>query len=216
VTLPWWRRASAAWWVAAAFTAAGLISWIVLSHEQVARLLSEEGPVEGFTAATYAFAALAVWRLRVSGDDWRSTLALSTVMAGFCMRELDWHKAFTGTSVLRVSWYGGPASPMAKLIAASVVLAFAGALTWLVVRHGRATLAALRRREAAAASLLVFVLTLLLTKTLDRSANILAEDFGVPVTMGWRALIASLEEWMELGLTMLLLLGLLQRRADAR
>jgi hypothetical protein len=105
---------------------------------------------------------------------------------------------------------------MAKLIAASVVLAFAVALTWLVVRHGRATLAALRRREAAAASLLVFVLTLLLTKTLDRSANILAEDFGVPVTMGWRALIASLEEWMELGLTMLLLLGLLQRRADAR
>jgi hypothetical protein len=216
VTTTWWRRATAAWWVAAAFTAAGLVSWLLLTPEQVVRLISEEGPVEGLSAATYALGALAVWHLRVGGDDWRSTLAQSAVKAGFCMRELDWHKAFTGTSVLRLSWYGGPASLQAKLAAAAVVLAFAAALGWLVARHARAWLAALRRRDAAAVSLLVFVLTLVVAKTLDRSAGILADDFGVTVEMRWRLLIGALEEWMELGLTMLLLLGLAQRRADAR
>jgi hypothetical protein len=215
VNAHWWRRPAVAWQVAAAFVAAGVLSWLVLTPEQVHRLLSEEGPVEGLTAATYAFGALAAWRLRAAGDDPRSILAVSVVMAAFCMRELDWHKAFTGTSVLRLSWYGGPASLQAKLTAAVAVVAFAAALVWLVLRHGRAWWQALRRRESAAVTLLVFMLTLLAAKTLDRSVGILVDDFGLRVPLTWIALRSALEEWMELGLTLLLLLGLVQHRADA-
>jgi hypothetical protein len=213
MTAPRWQSATAAVWVAAASIVAAGATWLLLSPAEVGRWLSESGPVESLTAATYALCAVAVWRLRAPGDDWRSTLALSAVMAGFCMRELDWHKAFTGTTMLRLSWYWGPASPLAKAIAASVVLAFAAALVWLVWRHGRASWAGLRRREPACITLLVFALTLVLSKVLDRSVGILVDDFGLDVPLRWVALRSALEEWMELGLSILLPLGLLQRRA---
>lgn len=100
--------------------------------------MGESGPVERITAATYAVCVVAVWLLRRPGDDWRTSTVLSTVMACFCMRELDWHKAFTGTSVLHASWYAGPSPWHAKLVAALGVLGFAAALVWLVARHARA------------------------------------------------------------------------------
>jgi hypothetical protein len=153
-----------------------------------------------------------VWLLRPRGDDWRTSLALSTVMLSFCMRELDWHKAFTGTSVLRASWYAGPASLQTKLVAALVVLSFAAALAWLAVRHARAWWRGLRERGAVAVTVLMFMLVLVLAKLLDRSVSILENDFGVHVALKWKALRTATEEWLELGLSLLLLVALAQRR----
>jgi hypothetical protein len=202
--------------VVAACALAALATWLVLPAAEVERWMGETGPVELVTAATYALCAIAAWLLRVPADDWRSTLALSVVMAGFCARELDWHKAFTGTSVLRVSWYGGPASPQTKLAAALLVLSVIAGLAWLVRRHARALWASWPQREPVAVTVVAFVVVLVLAKTLDRSVGLLVDDFHVVVPLHWKALRTALEEWLELGLSMLLLLGLLQHRAAAR
>ena len=86
------------------------------------------------TAASYALCAVAAWLLRGRGDDWRSTLMVSTLMTAFCTRELDWHKPVTGTSVLRVSWHAGLASPQAKITAALALAALLGAPSVLLLR----------------------------------------------------------------------------------
>jgi hypothetical protein len=208
-----WRRSGAALWLVAACAAAAVVTWIVLPPPQVIEWMGETGPVEILTAATYALCAVAVWALRTKTDDWRSTLALSTVMASFCMRELDWHKAFTGSSVLRLSWYYGPASPQAKAVAALCVLAFAAALVWLVVRHARTWWRGLRGLDPVAVTVGLFFAALVVAKTLDRSVAILIEDFGVHVPLTWVALRSALEEWLELALSVLVLLGLFQHRA---
>jgi hypothetical protein len=202
--------------VVAACALAALLTWLLLPAAEVEQLMDETGPVERVTAASYALCAVAAWLLRLRSDDWRSTLALSVLMAGFCMRELDWHKAFTGTSVLRLSWYGGTASPLAKLVAAAVVLSVAAALAWLVLRHGRALWAGWRRREAVAVTVMVFVVMLVLAKTLDRSVGLLVDDLGVAVPLHWKALRTVFEEWFELALSALLLLGLVQHKLLAR
>jgi hypothetical protein len=194
---------------------AALVTWSALPPASVERWMGESGPVERITAATYAVCVVAVWLLRRPGDDWRTSTALSTVLASFCMRELDWHKAFTGTSVLRASWYAGPAPWHAKLVAGLILLSFAAAVLWLVARHLRAWWRGLREGRAVAITIVVFLLALLVAKSLDRSVSILENDFAVHVALKWKALRTACEEWLELGLSLLLLLGLAQHRGQA-
>jgi hypothetical protein len=208
-----WRQPWAALIVAAGCVLAGFATWLALAPAQVEQWMGESGPVERLTAATYALGAVAAWRLRGRSDDWRTTLALCTLMAAFGARELDAHKAFTGTSVLRVSWYGGPASLLAKAVAALVLLAVFVALGWLVIRHAGGLGRAWRQRQPVAITALAFVAVLIAAKGLDRSVSILVFDMRIDVPLHWKALRTALEEWLELGLSMLLLLGLLQHRA---
>jgi amino acid transporter len=210
------RQPWAALWVAAGCLLAGLVTWLALAPAQVEQWMGESGPVERVTAATYALSALAVWALRHRDDDWRTSLALCTLMAAFSARELDAHKAFTGTSVLRLSWYGGPASPLAKALAALVIIALLLAMVWLVIRHARGLRRRWRQRQPVAITLFVFIAVLAVAKGLDRSVSILVFDLQIGVPLHWKALRTALEEWLELGLSMLLLLGLLQHRAAVR
>ena len=208
-----WLSRHAALAVVAACLVAALLTWLALPPAEVEAWMSETGPVERVTAASYALCAVAAWILRGRDDDWRSTLAISTVMVAFCMRELDWHKAFTGNSVLRVSWYAGPASPQAKLVAALVLAAVLAALAWLVLRHARGLRQGWERREPVAVTVVTFIAVLVLAKTLDRSVGILVDDLHVGVPLHWKALRTAFEEWLELALSVLLLLGLFQHRA---
>jgi hypothetical protein len=209
-----WHSTRAAWWVAVACLSLGVATWLAWPPETVEAMMGETGPVERITAASYALCAAVVWLAKLSHDDWRDTLALSVVMACFCMRELDWHKAFTGTSVLRLSWYWGGASSTAKLVAAALVLSFAAALAWLLWRHASATwTAVLHGQDAVAVTVFVFVLALIVAKSLDRSVGILADEFDIVLSIRWIALRSALEEWLELSLSMLALLGVAQHRA---
>jgi hypothetical protein len=209
-----WPAAPAAVVVVALCGVAALATWLASAPAEVERWMGESGPVERVTAATYAACALAAWLLHRRGDPWPSTLALSVVMAGFCMRELGWHRAFTGTSVLRVSWYLGPAPPAAKTVAALAVLAFALALGWLVWRHAPGLWRGWRQRRPAAVTVVVFIATLVVDKTLDRSVGLLV-DAGIDVPLQAKALRTAFEEWFELALSALVVLGLVQHRAGA-
>lgn len=207
------RSPFAAFWVVAFCALAALATWLAFPPADVERIMGETGPVERLTAATYALCALAIWWARGRADDLRSVAASSVVMLAFCMRELDWHRHFTGTSVLRLSWYAGPAGVGAKLVAACVLLAVLAALAWLVTRHGREVWQGWRDRRPMAVTLAMFLATLVLAKTLDRSVGILVGDYGVDVPLVWKALRTAFEEWFELGLSMLVMLALFQHRA---
>ena len=209
------HSAGAALWVVGACALAAWVTWLALAPAAVEHFMGETGPVERVTAATYALCALAIWRLHLPSDDRRSVLAASVVMLAFCARELDWHRTFTGSSVLRLSWYAGPASPGAKALAAGAVLVVIAALAWLVLRHAGDVVSGWRRRRPTAVTILVFIALLVVAKTLDRSVSMLIEDVGVDVSLKWKALRSAFEEWFELGLSMLVGLWLLQHRADA-
>jgi hypothetical protein len=86
----------------------------------------------------------------------------------------------------------------------------------LVWRHAVPTWRDWRAARPVATTVVVFFATLALAKTLDRMVSILSFDLGVHVPLYWVALRSSLEECLELGLSLLLLLGLAQYRAARR
>jgi hypothetical protein len=206
------RSAFAAPWVVAGCALAALVTWLAVAPSDVERTMGETGPVEILTAATYALCAAAIWWARERTDDLRSVAASSVVMLAFCLRELDWHRQFTGTSVLRLSWYAGPTGVGAKIAASSVLLVVITALGWLVLRHAREVWQGWHERRPMAITLVVFLATLVLAKTLDRSVGILVGDYGVDVPLAWKALRTAFEEWFELALSMLVMLALVQHR----
>lgn len=143
-------------------------------------------------------------------------VALATVMTAFGLRELDLHKAWTEISVLKLRFWIG-AQPLAHKAAALAVLApVVWALGWLA-RHRAAMLwRALRGRHPVAVTAAVFLVTLVLTKAVDRGVNILSDDLGVAVPARARALGLAFEEVLEMALALLVLLGLAQHRALGR
>ena len=196
--------------------AVGGLIWVAGEPRSVETLMGETGPVERLTTVSYFLCAMFAGAARAQDPDRRTTLALVIVMVAFALRELDWHKAFTGTSVLRLSWYAGPAAWTTKLAAVAALAPVAASMAWLVWRHAVPTWRDWRAARPVATTVVVFFATLALAKTLDRMVSILSFDLGVHVPLYWVALRSSLEECLELGLSLLLLLGLAQYRAARR
>ena len=196
--------------------AVGGLIWVAGEPRSVETLMGETGPVERLTTVSYFLCAMFAGAARAQDPDRRTTLALVIVMVTFALRELDWHKAFTGTSVLRLSWYAGPAAWTTKLAAVAALAPVAASMAWLVWRHAVPTWRGWRAARPVATTVVVFFATLALAKTLDRMVSILSFDLGVHVPLYWVALRSSLEECLELGLSLLLLLGLAQYRAARR
>jgi hypothetical protein len=209
----WWLSRWAGLWPVGATLLAGLLTWLAFPPEQVARVMSEEGPVERLTAATYLGCAIALWVWRDRDAPSATGAALATMMLAFSARELDWHKAFTGTSVLKLSWYAGPASVSAKAVALAVLVPVLLAGWYLLRRHARRVWRGWQQGEAMPSTVVLFLATLVVAKVIDRSVGILQDDHGVMVPVTLVALRSAVEEWLELALTLLVLLGLVQHRA---
>lgn len=210
------RHPRAAWALMVACLAMGALIWAAGSPREVETLMGETGPVERITTISYLLCAMFAAIVRAADADRRTTVALVVMMVAFALRELDWHKAFTGTSVLRLSRYAGPAAWTTKLAALAALAPVAASAAWLVWRHAVPSWRGWLAGQAVATTVVVFFVTLVLAKTLDRMVSILSFDLGVHVPLYWVALRSSLEECLELGLSLLLLLGLAQHRAGRR
>lgn len=214
--LPSWLGPRAAVRLVIAFVLVALGCWLICTPEQIEVHLSEEGRVEEATAALFLLNAVLVWRVRDGSAPMRTWAALSILFMAFGLRELEWHKAWTGSSVLKVSFYLGAAAPLQKAAALLVLSLVAWAAMHLLWRYAGKAWQGFRRGEAVATTALVFVMTMAATKALDRSLNTVYELSRHRPAPWLYALQAPLEEITELSLPVLLLLGMLQYRLQRR
>lgn len=193
-----------------AVVVAAVVAWLTQPGPELRLAMSEEGWVERGTALTYGLMGLAflVFRDRRTGG-W-AWPALSVMMFAFAARELDWHKAFTGMSVLKVSFYLGAAPLHQKLVSLALLVPIVVAGGYLALNHLVPVCRAAWRRHPAAVTTVVYAVGMVLAKMLDRSVNIYIEDFGGTVTESVQVLASVLEETSELGLSLLTALGLAQ------
>jgi hypothetical protein len=197
--------------------AVGVALWALVPPRPLAALLKEGGVVETLTEVLFVLVAAAVWYLwPAMRGGWRSRLALSVCFVAFAAREMDLHIAFTGTSVLKVSFYLRDAPWHQKVVALGVVSTVALAMIHLARTYARPYRQAVRDRVPVAVTVTVFGVAMAVAKVLDRSVNVLAGDFGVEVTAATAALVSSLEETLEVSLPILAGLALLQARTQER
>ncbi len=202
-TSPWW----AARWLAvvfpllATFLALGL--WITLSPADTMHVLREGGPIEGLTEKMYFFLAIALWFSPRKPDEWRVTLALTVLLVAAGAREMDLHKALTGYSVLKVSFYLQNHPLLTKLVAFVCVASTAAAAIYVLRNRMRSLWQGMRRGEPMACSIAVLVITLVITKLMDRSISVLGQDFGLHASASTVALVSALEETVEMSLPMI-------------
>ncbi|MCM5681635.1 hypothetical protein M8A51_19080 [Schlegelella sp. S2-27] len=202
-------------WFVLVFAAAALVLWAALPPPQVMALMSEDGPVEIASATLYFVTAVALWFVRGRSMPAALAVALSVVLCAFGARELDLHKAWTGVSTLKVSFYLGAAPLQQKLAALAVIGPAAYAMVYLLLRYGLPVLRGLRQRDPVAVTVIVFWATLVLSKLIDRSQNVLLEDFGIQFSPALSALRSAWEEGLELCAGVLIWVGLLQHRRQA-
>ncbi len=182
---------------------ASIALWLLLPPGQVMHVLREGGPVEGLTEKLYFILAAALWFSPRQKGEWRITLALTVLLVAAGAREMDLHKSLTGFSVLKVSFYLQDRPLSTKLIALCCVGPVAAAALYLLHTQGRALWQRLRLHEPVAGNLAIFFVTLVVTKVLDRSLNILAQDFSIPSSPSTEALVSAFEEVGELSLPMI-------------
>ena len=173
--------------------------------------MAEEGPVERWTLMLYFLAALGVCgdRERLQAPVW---LALATLIVAAAGRELDWHKAFTEVSIMKLSYYLGAAAWSQKLAALAMVVPTLLAALYLCRRFAGPLWRGARQRHPLALTALTFLVVLAAAKLVDRSLVLLNEDWGLRTGAAARALQLAVEEVLELGLPALVLLGLVQLR----
>lgn len=189
--------------------------WLAKPTEAVMSLMREEGPVETTTSVLFFLLALGLYWLRPEQDDRRSWLSMAILCAAAGAREMDWHKAWTGKSVLKVSFYLGPAPLNQKLVALAAVVLVAACAIYLLRRHARRLWRGMRVREPVAVTVATLLVTAVITKLLDRSIN-LAKDYAIVAMPPIRALVSALEESMEVGLPLMVALALWQYRPRER
>lgn len=193
-----------------------LSCWLLLSAVQLEAFFSEMGPIERASPPLYFVGGIGMWLFRRRGDNLCIWLALSCVIVAFGAREMDLHKSLTGFSVLKLSYYFHSVPWWHKALAACAVLPVLGSMGYLLVVAVRSMPRALRRGDSSAMTVLVFVSTLVISKVLDRSVNVLSEDFGLSVSEALRTCALALEETLELSLPVLFMVGLLQWREERR
>lgn len=211
------RAASLRWlglWAPLCAVAVALLWAECLPRATVLDLTHENGPVELMTTLLYLFAAVALWCVARPGQGAATRMALTVMLLAFAAREQDLHKAFTGSSVLKVSFYLNDHPLHQKLVALPILLVIAGTALWLLARHARPMWQGLRRARPLAITVAIFFVTLVATKVIDRSFAILAEDFGVHMSDQLDTILSALEEVVECSLPLIVVAGLVQHQRE--
>lgn len=163
----------------------------------------ERSPVERTTF--WSWIALAIVLPIVVRSLSASVLAGSAVCLAFAAREADWHKLFTGYSVLKPKFYLLPEQAWTTRLAAALLVGVAIAAAWIALRAlWRSALgdggmgAAWVRLGAVVAALAIG------TKAVDRLPQIVGA-IGVDVPAGVRLSFKAFEEFGEFLLPILML-----------
>ncbi|QEI04996.1 hypothetical protein FXN63_03410 [Pigmentiphaga aceris] len=172
-------------------------------------LFSEGGPIEELTLVLYVVGIIAVLMApgRVVGKV--DKLATCILLAAFAAREMDLHTAMYGTSILKARFYNrdGTAAQIAGALA--VLLPIFASIGWLLVKHGKQWLRALRERQPAAVTFLVFGVALVVAKLSDRAPDTLS-GWNMTVSMTVRHIMQGIEESLEMFLPIFIAMAVWQ------
>lgn len=160
-------------------------------------LFSEGGPIETLTLLAYALAVVAVMMAPSHAVGRIDKLATCIVLAAFAAREMDLHSAMFGTSILKARFYNRDGTAPQIVGALMVLLPIFASIGWLIAKHGAQWLRALRERQPAAVTFLVFMVSLVVAKLSDRAPDTLS-GWHLPVSMTVRHIMQGIEESLEM------------------
>jgi hypothetical protein len=171
------------------------------------KLTREGGSVETASALLYLVAAAAfLWR----EGSWRRLWPVPVLLLAMAAREFDFDKRFTSEGLLGIKILTRETPLWEKALAVLVIALLTAAIAVLVRRGLRGFLEGLRRRRGGALYLLAAVALTAGTKTIDGLARKLA-PLGIDVSASTSRAAGSIEEYLELGIPILLLMAILAR-----
>lgn len=187
------------------FTCAlAVLPWLLRSEEARVMLYADEsGMFEQLSIVLWLLLTVALPVL-IRPFRW-TVLAGMVVCLGAAAREADWHKSFTGESVLKFSYYLDGSYPiLARLGFAVLVIACIASLVFVGLRLFEAWRARGQARPHWAQLLVVFLVVAVVSKVFDRTPNILAETYGVILPDMLQQMMQACEEGLEMVLPVLL------------
>jgi hypothetical protein len=177
---------------------------VYLGPTEAKTLLGETGPIERASALGYFLCA--GYMLLTGGRGFAKRYAYVIVLVTlFGCRELDFDKRFTTMGILKSRFYLSSEVPLLEKVIGLIVIAL---LLWAVIsivkNHLTSTLANLAKlNERAVGVVMIFVL-LAVSKSIDGLARKL-KPFGIETSQQVSFLASSVEEVMELGIPILMI-----------
>jgi hypothetical protein len=125
----------------------------------------------------------------------------------FMLRELDFDKKFTTMGVLKSKFYVSPVVPVAeKAIGAMVIALLIYAAVQCIRRHARNLIRGLGSACAVSIGICLVLVFLAVSKSLDGIGRKL-HDLGIEISSRTSDVSAALEEILELGIPVILILA---------
>lgn len=189
-----------------------LILWAVLPSADMLKFVEENGTVENLTLFFYVVAILVIVFGQIQAR-FSTKLATIIMLAYMFMREADWHKSVSSESILKIKfWLNGQIPVSDKLLAIAILVPVAWMLIYFVWNYTKTFWKALWDGEGYAVSILMFLVTLVTSKVLDRSLNMLTELYQMHFPEWLVALQTSQEEFLECLLPILIIVVIAQYR----
>jgi hypothetical protein len=181
-----------------------LSSW--LSEPSRVVLLKENGIIESATVLGYALCLVFLaWKGGLSYLKKYHYAVLLVIL--FMLRELDFDKKFTTMGVLKSKFYVSPVVPVAeKAIGAMVIALLIYAAVQCIRRHARNLIRGLGSACAVSIGICLVLVFLAVSKSLDGIGRKL-HDLGIEISSRTSDVSAALEEILELGIPVILILA---------
>lgn len=189
--------------------AASIVILYTLPIDIVYRVIRENGLVENLSAAAHFLTAVCCLIL-VYKRRWRDGWTGAFIVFLFGCRELEFQERFTALSITKIRFYTEAGVPWTQKAVVLVLIAFT---VWVVVRylrrHARSFVPILRLRRPHALSILSGMLLLVLSKICDL-AHRMVIDIGVSLCYDCEVRASMVEEFFELGASLLFLMAVFQ------
>lgn len=200
-------RSSPSIWVLPLLFASSVVAFVAVIATFDPDPFAEGATIErGTTALLFLTAATLFVAHR--GGPWRNRWHLVAIPVLLGLREMDLDKAFMSEGILQLRLYSGDAPLVEKLTGGAVVVF----LVWMILRLIRHDLSGwlqgLRDGNPLSLLLLGAGLAVIVAKTLDGLGRRL-EPFGVILQQGAPHVLAAVEESLELGFALALLIAVL-------
>ena len=186
------------------------VSGIVFDSATAERLTREGNLIENLTVVLYL--GVIAYLLFVASGNRRFRYHSALVVLLFVLRELDMHRRLVSGSILNFSYYLQPSTSLVERAIAGVVMLTCAYVLVSYVTYGRSLLSGLRNRHGYALTTAAALLILLITKLLDSASRILRENFAIILSSEVKIPMRVLEETLEFGIPLLILLACLQHK----